>query len=239
MSFKHKFRILLKKIGLDLHRYNIIESDEHRILNFFYQKKIDCVLDVGANIGQFATFMRQAGYKNHIVSFEPSSEACKKILAIAKSDHKWQVIPKLALGDVEGELTLNISKNSYSSSLLQMLPLHKISEPDSIYIDQQITKIERLDSLSSVDLSKYKNFFLKIDTQGYEDKVLDGASNIMDRIIGLQIEMSIYPLYQNQILFRDLYDKVLNLGFELWDLHRGWAGTDGKVLQVEAIFFKK
>ena len=239
MSLKHKFKILLQKLGLDIHRYNLIESKEYRIINFFNQKKIDCVLDVGANVGQYAIFIRQAGYENNIVSFEPSIEACKKLLSIAKSDHKWQIIPKLALGDIERELTLNISKNSFSSSLLQMLPLHKISAPDSIYIDQQMTKMERLDSLKSVDLGKYKNFFLKIDTQGYEDKVLDGTSKMMDRIIGLEIEMSIYPLYQDQILFRDLYDKILNLGFELWDLQRGWAGTDGKILQVDAIFFKK
>ena len=89
-------------------------------------------------------------------------------------------------------------------------------------------------------IKKYENIFLKVDTQGYEDKVINGSINIMDKIKGLQIEMSLKELYKEQVLFDELYKIITNLNFELWDIKRGYSDSkSGKILQLEAIFIKK
>ena len=86
----------------------------------------------------------------------------------------------------------------------------------------------------------YPNLFLKIDTQGYEEKVINGSTNIINRVKGIQIEMSLDELYKDQILFDKLYKMIVNLNFELWDLRRGFSNPkSGKILQLDAIFFKK
>ena len=87
---------------------------------------------------------------------------------------------------------------------------------------------------------KDKNLFLKIDTQGYEEQVINGSTNIINRVKGIQIEMSLKELYKDQILFEELYKKIVNLNFDLWDIKRGFSNPkSGKVLQFDAIFFKK
>ena len=116
---------------------------------------------------------------------------------------------------------------------------HLESDLDSKFVSSELVSIKRLDKLNDYDFSRYENLFLKIDTQGYEDKVLNGSKNILEKINGLQIEMSIYSMYKKQILFKEMFDIVENLGFELWDIERTFVNKKtGKILQIDCIFFK-
>src|ERR1035438_5526296 len=103
----------------------------------------------------------------------------------------------------------------------------------------QRTQVFRLDEISDSYLDMHGTNFLKIDTQGYERSVLDGAMNIMNDIIGMQIELSILPLYTGQELYWPIMDWVRIQGFVLWGIIPGFSDKNtGQMLQFDGIFFK-
>ena len=239
MKIKKLILNILRSVGFEIKKYNIKNSSDFRLSRFFEIKKIDCLIDVGANSGQYAEKVRNIGYKNQIVSFEPLKSIFLDLKKKSKNDENWEVF-NYGLGDLEEKKNINISKNSLSSSILEMQDEHLESDLDSKFVSSELVSIKRLDKLNDYDFSKYENLFLKIDTQGYEDKVLNGSKNILEKINGLQIEMSIYSMYKKQILIKEIFDIVENLGFELWDIERTFVNKKtGKILQFFCIFFKK
>jgi FkbM family methyltransferase len=237
-TFKNKLKFFLRNFGLDINRYNLIESNDFRLNHFLKINDIDCVLDVGANIGQYANNLRRIGYKKKIISFEPLSSAYEVIKKKSIKDKYWTV-HNFGIGEQEKKVDINISKNSYSSSILDILPLHTESEPQSEYFSKETISIKKLENLNEIDIEKFNKVFIKIDTQGYEEQVLQGIGKLINKIEGIQIELSLYPLYKNQTLFLELYKKIKELGFELWDLQRGFSNIDsGKIYQLDGIFFR-
>ena len=103
---------------------------------------IQTLLDVGGNTGQFAYYTRKAGYQNKIISFEPLSEAYVLLQAFARNDAKWDTV-NAAIGDEDGEIEINVSENLQSSSILDMMPEHVESAPDSAYKGKEKVKQEQ------------------------------------------------------------------------------------------------
>ena len=236
---KKTIKKLFRKLGFDLIRYNPASSYNARILDFFSTYKINTVLDIGSNIGQFAMELRESGYNGRIISFEPLSEAYSHLLINSKNDPNWIIAPHMAIGNEEGKKTINISGNSYSSSILKMTGTHIKGAPDSAYIDSEEVYINKLDNIWKTFLKNEDNIFIKIDVQGYELEVLKGAINILSKIKGMKIELSLVPLYEGQLLFLDMLDYITNLGFELWDISPGFRDKhSGKLLQFDGIFFR-
>lgn len=230
---------VFRKLGFDLIRYNPVSSYNARILDFFSTYKINTVLDTGSNIGQFAMELRESGYSGRIISFEPLSEAYSHLLINSKNDPNWIIAPRMAIGNEEGKKTINISGNSYSSSILKMTGTHIKGAPDSAYIDSEEIYINKLDNIWKTFLKNEDNIFIKIDVQGYELEVLKGAINILSKIKGMKIELSLVPLYEGQLLFLDMLDYITNLGFEPWDISPGFRDKQsGKLLQFDGIFFR-
>jgi FkbM family methyltransferase len=202
-------------------------------------QRVNLVIDVGANIGQFAQSLREYGYANKIVSFEPIKAAHAELLRQSRADHLWQIAPPVAIGDHDGEVVINISGNSVSSSVLDMLDAHAAAAPESAYVAMQKTPLARLDTIISEYLKSGTVPFLKIDTQGYEDRVLSGARELLKQVQGLQLELSFVPLYEGQKLFDELVEELRVLGFSIWAIWPGLADpTSGRMLQVDVTFFR-
>jgi len=236
---KKTIKKIFRELGFDLIRYNPVSSHNARILKFFSTYNIDAVLDVGANIGQFAMGLRESGYKGRIISFEPLSEAYSHLLINSKKDPNWIIAPRMAIGNEEGKKSINISGNSVSSSILKMTNTHIKGAPESVYISSEEVYINKLDNIWGTFLKNKNNIFIKIDVQGYELQVLEGAINILPKIKGVQIELSLVPLYENQLLFLGMLDYITNLGFELCDISPGFRDIQsGKLLQFDGIFFR-
>jgi FkbM family methyltransferase len=106
----------------------------------------------------------------------------------------------VALGDAQENGTINIAGNSFSSSIYNMLPTHLASAPESKYIGQERIRIETLDSIFDSHCSNQQDILLKIDVQGFEEKVLAGAKNSLPFINTIQLEMSLTPLYDGELL---------------------------------------
>ncbi|MGI6186122.1 MAG: FkbM family methyltransferase [Brevibacillus sp.] len=202
-------------------------------------KRIALVLDVGANTGQFASKLRQQGYRGRIVSFEPLSKEFAQLQQLASSDPHWDC-KQVALGSTEGQAIINIAGNSYSSSLLPMLDRHVIGAPDSRYVGRETIVITRLDTLLPSLIHAHERVYLKLDVQGYELEVLKGAQRTLPHVDILEMELSLVPLYQHQLLYPAMIDYVDRLGFDLLYLERDFADyTTGEVLQVNGIFVRR
>ena len=239
MSILNKIRILARKFGIEINRYNVIQSDYARTGIQLAYHNVDCVIDVGANDGGYGEFIRSTGFKCNIVSFEPQSEAYQKLLVNSKGYTRWYVASRMALGDTESELEINIAGNSVSSSLLEMLHSHEEEAPQSKFIGKEKVAVHRLDGLDDFIINDAKRIYLKIDTQGYELPVLQGSQGIMDRVVGVQLEMSVIPLYKGQALYQDLIAWLEKAGFEMWGVQPGFMNKKtGQMLQFDSIFFK-
>jgi FkbM family methyltransferase len=107
----------------------------------------------------------------------------------------WNVYPRCALGDHDGEVEINIAGNSESSSILPMLESHLSAAPESAYEGKEIVPIKTLDAVAGQYLKDAQAPFLKIDTQGFDWLVLDGARDTLPQIKGILVELSLVPLY--------------------------------------------
>lgn len=225
----------LRSMGWEIRRFNL---DEMAHLNqMLDHHRVDTVLDVGANIGQFATTLRQAGFAGQIISFEPQSDAYARITAAARGDARWSVAPRCAVGAAAGTLTMNISDNSVSSSALPILEAHTQSAPASRYVRSESVAVITLDDCDQVPASG--RIFLKIDTQGFEQQVIDGAPNLLKRVVGVQTELSLAPLYAGQADFLALINQMRDLGFDTWAINPGFDNREtGQLLQADATFFR-
>lgn len=96
-----------------------------------------------------------------------------------------------------------------------------------------------LDSVIDSYCSVQNNVYLKIDTQGFEHKVIKGAEKSLDRICMIQLEMSLIPLYDGQVLFDDLHSLLTGKGYRLVSLEHGFADKEsGHLLQVDGIYHR-
>jgi FkbM family methyltransferase len=222
--------------GIAISKYPTEELD--RRIKLIKHYKIDTILDIGANIGQYGGEMRNLGFKGQILSFEPMKDTFKKLQKNAASDTKWSVF-NYSLGERNGETIINVAKNSVSSSLLEHLPQLLESAPQAAFLEKEIIQIKKLDTVfDSLNLSG-KNIYLKIDTQGYEEMVLLGAEKTLDKVTGIQIEMSFIPSYKGAITFDQMKTKLNNFGFELLALENGFYDKKtGKQLEIDGVFYK-
>jgi len=237
MRIAQTVRELLWKAGYDISHYNPTLHPLTRKIRLLKSCGIDLVLDVGANRGQFALQMRRVfGYAGRIVSFEPLSSAYKALSVNAQGDANWKVM-KCALGDKDGEMKINISANSCSSSLLDIMPSHLDLAPSAKYTGTEVTEVRTLDSLMPTISSGNENIYLKMDAQGYESKIMAGARVSLDRIGTIQLEMSLIPLYRGEAPFGEMYALLTEKGYSLVDISATLADErTGQLLQVDGVF---
>ena len=191
----------------------VSRSTEHlkRVLD---RHGIGMVLDVGANAGQYGRRLRRAGYIGRIVSFEPLTLAHTSLAAAAAEDPMWEVAPRMALGDRDGTVTVNISAESDMSSTLDFTEEMQGLLDDSGYVGAEQAEIARLDTVFDRFVGPKARVLLKVDTQGTERQVVDGAGDALDRITLLQLEMSIVPVYQGEPSYLDTIAWLAGRGFQ-------------------------
>ncbi|WP_394550967.1 FkbM family methyltransferase [Agromyces sp. MMS24-JH15] len=196
-------------------------------------------VDVGANVGQWAMNLRRSGYTGRILSVEPLATAFRSLQRAAEGDPDWSVL-QAAVGAVDGTATLHISKNSVSSSILEIQESHLDASPQSRVIAEEATVVRRLDSILQEHLDPGTRTFLKLDVQGFESHVLNGASKSLDSAMGLEIELSLVDLYAGQATYLDLISRISLLGFEPWHLEPVFTDpVTGRTLQVDGLFFRR
>ena len=120
-----------------------------------------------------------------------------------------------------------------------MMSSHSDAEGNSVYIGSERTAIITLDSVEDAYLNDSSNCFIKIDTQGYESQVLDGAINTLKKAKGILCELSLVPLYEGQHLWKEIIERFEKEGFVLWSLHKAFTDKrNGRTLQMDAVFLR-
>jgi len=202
-------------------------------------QQIDLVIDVGANSGQYGRLLRSIGYAGRIHSFEPMDSAWQALQKNRAGDAKWSAT-QAALGETAGTTTLHVSENSISSSLLDLLPEHERNAPHSRYVREESVRLCRLDDTFNEIRGDATHIWLKLDVQGFEDKVLAGAETSLASVSMIQMELSLAPLYLGQKTFLPLCEYLHGRHFELVGVEAGFQerGT-GVLLQLDGIFRKQ
>lgn len=232
---------IFQNFGILIRKYNAATSEELRRIKLLEYYNIDLVFDIGANKGQYATGIIDAGYVHKIVSFEPLTSAHSVIENESKKYKNWTVAPRCAIGSKKEEIEINISANSVSSTLLNMLDSHYEGAPDSKIIGKEKVQVYPLDQIEMEYNKLAKNIFLKIDVQGFEQEVLKGAQTIINKAKGIEMEISLIPLYENQNWLLPQVLEYMNLkGFQLNSIAPAFTDNKtGVVLQCNGIFFRK
>ena len=238
-NLRNSFHRVLRSSGFDVVRYRPANDPDQRLVHLLERYGVNTLLDVGANVGQFAKRIIAAGYPNRIISFEPVSGSHAMLLKNAEDNQHWQVARRCALGGERRKVMVNIAGNSESSSLLPMLERHVSALPISKYLGSEETELLRLDDVLEEyqAADKFRSLALKMDVQGFEGEVLDGAPRTLEHIKVIYTEMSLCPLYDREVPFFDLYSRILKLGFRCVGISPGFLDpTTWEVLQVDATF---
>jgi FkbM family methyltransferase len=146
----------------------------------------------------------------------------------------------VAVGDTRGEASMNLHvEHSTSSSLLDATLSNHAAHP---FIEKQtkvVVKTERLDDLLGDRLdSLRREILLKIDVQGYEARVLRGATRVLDATTACIVEVSLTPLYDGQPTFWQITSMLSQAGFEYIGNLSQKYGRDGQVMWLDAVFKK-
>ena len=194
---------------------NINQNQNLQTIELIKQHKIDLILDVGANFGQFGTDMRNMGYLGQIISFEPVNKCYQRLSSIA--DDKWQ-IENFALGDKNSKEEINISNKTVFSSILDVNEIGKSNFSNSIkVVGKQNTLVKKLDDIINelVNNLNKRRIFLKIDTQGYDNRVIRGSLQTLEHVKILQTEISCKGIYMDTPSVSQRLEELLNLGFSI------------------------
>jgi FkbM family methyltransferase len=175
---------------------------------------VDCVVDAGANVGQYAQALRRSGYRGRIVSFEPVRASYAELERAARGDDAWWVRHE-GLGSADGTATIHTMDGTMSS----LLPASEFGRTWSAGLrdtgSEEIT-VRRLDGLLPELLEGLPEgrVFLKMDTQGYDLEVLEGARAVLDRVVALQAELACVPIYDGMARLPEQWAVLEAAGFE-------------------------
>jgi FkbM family methyltransferase len=209
---------------------------------FFAYFGVDCVFDVGANHGQYARMLREhVGFTGHIISFEPIPELAQALTAEARADGRWHV-EQLALDRESGPTIFHVMQQPQFSSL------HRPSadQPGIFSDDNKVARsitVER--STIAAELPRFQSRlgfarpFLKMDTQGNDSAVVQGAGEALEKFVGIQTELAIRRLYEDSAGFVDALADLDRRGFELSAFVPNNAGHFPLLVEMDCVLFRR
>jgi FkbM family methyltransferase len=143
-----------------------------------------------------------------------------------------------AVGDRNDTVEIHRSSYAQSSSILPMARLHKEAFPVSAGHTAEMVEVKRLDDVLR-DFELKCEILIKIDVQGYEDKVLGGAEETIGKAKAIIIEVSFRELYEGQALFETIFGLLSEKGFKyMGNLYQLLSPVDGAPLQADALFVR-
>jgi FkbM family methyltransferase len=195
-------------------------SFRNRIVLWYVLKKlsINCVIDVGANRGQFGTLLRGIGYRGWIISFEPIKASYEELKKAAARRPPWRAFP-YALGAADERREINVTEGNVFSSFLRPCEESQVRFPKNRTEKREEVDVRRLDCILETCLTDIPSprIYLKLDTQGFDLPVLQGARAILPRVLGLQTEVSFHDIYHGMANFVESVSKFQAAGFEVVD----------------------
>ncbi|HEV2842128.1 MAG TPA: FkbM family methyltransferase [Chthoniobacterales bacterium] len=194
--------------------------------------------DVGANEGQTACELRRTFPGAKIYCFEPHGPAFRTLQQKLGGDPNI-CLEQVAFGDRKGEATLYENAESVTNSLLPNAPEAHASQPAAYAIPtgQSTVAVTTLDDYCCERAISHLDF-LKIDSQGYDLRILQGARKHLaeHRISFIVVEMLFAPLYAGQAHFHEIYGFLTGFGYRLVGLYAIHRSPAGAILWCDALF---
>jgi FkbM family methyltransferase len=234
-----RVRRLARRAGLDIRRYPPRHLSENtlawQIQRIIQRSDVYAVVDVGAHHGEFATMMRsQIGWRGPILSFEPSSASFRELTTNMSADAAWSG-HRVALGAAAGAGILNVFESTNLNSL------HRQSDLGAEQLDMDVNELEAIEivRLDDIDLPSGP-ILLKIDTQGHDLEVLQGAAAALERTTAIVVEVRNRSIYHGAPLLTQMIDELSAREFELASLHPLLMDADGlRVIEFDAVFLAR
>jgi FkbM family methyltransferase len=223
----------IKKLGASA-------SEDFRTVRILQTYGFDKVIDIGANTGQFAESLIDFGFKGEIISFEPTSKAYSMLQKRARKYPNWKIAERCAIGNFNGSIDIHVSRNSLFSSIKNITDEYALYNEGSRSETVENVKIVTFDSISSKYINKEDRVFLKIDTQGFEKEVLEGAQDALRKVWGVKIEIPLVPIYKEvKMGAADILHYFEKRGFRCLSLQPVAVNNQtGVVHEVDGIFVK-
>lgn len=231
-------RTIANLFGYDVIRQSKDVFIERHLANLFRVHQIDCVLDVGANHGQYASSLRAMKYSGDIHSFEPLSTAYKELASLADDDGLWHTYNH-ALGTENTEMDINVTAYDDFSSFLKPTDYCTDTFQHKSQVNHTETvKIKRLDEVFDRQLDNHR-VHLKMDTQGFDLQVFEGLGKLRNNIHTLQSEISIRPLYEGMPDYLTSLQTFREAGFSVSGLFPVTRDkTDLTVIEFDCVMVK-
>lgn len=230
---------LLRKLGIEAHSYSPGASPAAQLAAAIAHFGIDTVLDIGANAGQFVQELRAGGFGGRVFSVEPLPSAHEALRRAATTDPSWHVHPPSAVGAAAGQVEFHVAQNLASSSVLTVRKDSVSAAPESRQVETITVPLTTVDALVQQYGLSSRGAMLKVDTQGYEWQVLDGAVHSLALFDLVLLELSLVELYTGQRLWRDMMDRMSGAGFGLWLLQSEFVDpSSGRTLQMNGLFHR-
>jgi FkbM family methyltransferase len=233
-------KTLFRALGLEVAREVNALTENNVLKDVFRLIRPDLVIDVGANTGQYVELLRSLNFAGQVVSIEPLSAAHERLVRRAALSSNWIVAPRMLLGAQAGVGRIHVSLNSVSSSTKQMLSLHEVAAPHSKTVSSETVQIlTGNEMLTQLGLAP-TNTYLKVDTQGAELEVLTGFGASLSECVGIQVELSLQPLYLDQPKVSQIINLLAQYGFELTHIIPGFRDPHShRLLQMDGVFLKR
>lgn len=206
-----------------------------RLIDLLHRLEINVFLDVGANRGTFSKHLRVGGYRGRLISFEPIPEDQERIRALAKRDDNWRVCG-YALGAESCRKSFNVNLSNDKTVFSSFLSIkQKVGDARTIPVE-----VRRLDDvlpelIAGIALPR---IFLKMDTQGFDKQVFDGATRYAEQIVGIQSEVSVIPLYEGMPHFTESLAHYESFGYQLVDLFAVSRLRDHRVVEYDCVMIR-
>lgn len=234
---KQPVQRLLGEMGWELQRRDASGTGEF-LVRLLDQLDVTCVLDVGANVGQFATRLRLSGYQGQIFSVEPGEKAFARLQRAVNGDPSW-LCANFAAGSESTRVQLNVSTNSTSSSLLSLSERHVSAAPESITSSFDEVRVERIDTMVA-EWRLSGPFLLKLDVQGYEVQALKGAIDILAATPIVSVELSFDELFEGGAGYLEVLSSLDAAGYRPIAIEPGFRdATSGELLQCDITMIRK
>jgi FkbM family methyltransferase len=220
------FRDVIRHAGFDVCRWP--QRPDDLVLNWSLSAvlrahDVNCVLDVGANNGQFGQLIRSLGYTGRIVSFEPSPTALPALRAVAARDDKWKIRP-VGLAAKPGQAELHLHPASVFNSLHAALPDDELPEADwelaqlfrrsgdtdSVTVQLSTLALEYPEAVAGLPKARV---LLKTDTQGHDLEVITGGEGVLSQVAAVLVELSALAIYKDQPRMTRVIDILQDAGF--------------------------
>jgi FkbM family methyltransferase len=214
MVLKKFIRRNIRMLGWDVRRFDRLLALDTFLPELFEAFGVNCVLDIGAHIGNYGASLRSIGYGGRIVSFEPVEENFSELARRTNGDQNWEAFP-YALGAESGSAEINVSK---ASSFSSFLPANQrgLSKDTNIAVRKtQTVQVCRLDEVFNTVTSGIEEprVYLKMDTQGWDLEVFRGSSGCLNQIVALQSELSLRAMYERMTGWQEMLSEYEQAGF--------------------------